>query len=292
MRSAVLFGLVLALGVTTTGIGKDLAGVPALVSEVFGPYLGDRGAPATKAKEQALLPRGDGTATAEEMALAEQRLFDAIPLDVAPYFDLFLYVSKSREGTLSQKMFIFERDIDRIVHPVAVWLVSTGRERREKYFTTTPVGLFQLDDERMFERWWSKTWDAPMPHAVFFDLVVGSGKSGIAIHAAARKDIPKLGTRASGGCVRLHPDLARAFFFYAKERLQGYVPAFAYDTARGTTSRTGNVVRAEDGTLVLTDGLKVLIYIEDFDGGPEPLLAPLVAMADGAVGEHEPAALR
>lgn len=44
-----------------------------------------------------------------------------------------------------------------------------------------------------------------MPYAVFFS-------GGFAIHGTTQGNIPRLGTRASHGCIRLHPDNARLFF--------------------------------------------------------------------------------
>lgn len=43
-----------------------------------------------------------------------------------------------------------------------------------------------------------------MPYAVFI-------KGGFAVHGTGRSNWPKLGTRASHGCVRMHPDNARIF---------------------------------------------------------------------------------
>jgi hypothetical protein len=82
------------------------------------------------------------------------------------------------------------------------WYVSTGREGNEHpkagsdYVSSTPTGNFRI--EWMDINHFSKTWAAPMPFAMFFS-------GGIAIHATVASHLPQLGTRASGGCVRLHP---------------------------------------------------------------------------------------
>ncbi len=79
-----------------------------------------------------------------------------------------------------------------------VWPVSTGRRGH-----TTPNGTHQAF--RMEEDHYSREWDdAPMPHSIFFT------KRGHAIHGSY--DIKRLGTAASAGCVRLHPDNARQLF--------------------------------------------------------------------------------
>jgi hypothetical protein len=202
-----------------------------------------------------------------------------VPDDIEPFFDLFLYVSKATSGALAQRMFIFERGSDGIVRPTVQWLVSTGRERREKYFTTTPEGVYKLDVHRMHRKWWSKRWDAPMPFAIFFDYEVKTGKAGLAVHATPTH-IDELGTRASGGCVRLHPEHARALF----DRLQrptsrGLVPIFPFKQELGRSARDGEVLRNDDGGIVLQAGLKVLLFIENFDGVPA-VYAPVVAVSE------------
>lgn len=77
--------------------------------------------------------------------------------------------------------------------------ISTGREKTEKaksgrtYISTTPKGFFRPTS--VYEMYYSNTWKADMPNAVFF---IG----GIAIHATTESHYAELGTRASGGCVR------------------------------------------------------------------------------------------
>jgi hypothetical protein len=84
-----------------------------------------------------------------------------------------------------------------------VWPVSTGRRGH-----ATPNGTHQAF--RMEEDHYSKEWDdAPMPHSIFFT------KRGHAIHGSY--DIKRLGTAASAGCVRLHPDHAKQLFALVKE---------------------------------------------------------------------------
>ncbi len=86
------------------------------------------------------------------------------------------------------------------------WAVSTGRERLETktksgrvYFSATPVGTFRIQS-RVYD-YYSTTWQAHMMHAQFFN---GS----VALHATVPMHFAALGTRDSGGCVRLHPDNA------------------------------------------------------------------------------------
>jgi lipoprotein-anchoring transpeptidase ErfK/SrfK len=80
--------------------------------------------------------------------------------------------------------------------------VSTGRKGY-----STPTGSFGV--ERMYRKYHSIKYDgAPMPYSIFFH-------KGFAIHGTT--DIKRLGTIASHGCVRLHPDNARSLFDLVKQ---------------------------------------------------------------------------
>lgn len=83
------------------------------------------------------------------------------------------------------------------------WPVSTG-----KAGYSTPSGSFTASS--MNEIWYSRQWDnTPMPHSVFFT------KRGHAIHAT--KEVKKLGSPASKGCVRLSAKNAKTFFYLVKD---------------------------------------------------------------------------
>lgn len=83
-----------------------------------------------------------------------------------------------------------------------VWPVSTGRPGYD-----TPNGTFKPN--RMDADHYSQEWDnAPMPHAIFFDL------DGHAIHGFF--DVKHLGRAVSHGCVRLSPDHAQTLFSLVK----------------------------------------------------------------------------
>jgi hypothetical protein len=88
-----------------------------------------------------------------------------------------------------------------------VWPVSTGRPGYD-----TPNGTFKPN--RMDADHYSQEWDnAPMPHAVFFDL------DGHAIHGFF--DVKHLGRAVSHGCVRLSPDHAATLFSLIKAQGMG-----------------------------------------------------------------------
>jgi hypothetical protein len=197
-----------------------------------------------------------------------ERLRARVPSDVMRYFDVFLYVSKSDAGAWAQHMFIFHRaDSGALVYEKNI-PVSTGRERHEKYFTSTPVGLFELDPARFETMHYSHTWHgAPMAWAMFLNYTLRGRQVGIALHSAG-PHIADLGHRASGGCVRLPPEQADILFhrFQAEER--GMVPVWAFDETRRTTSNMGEMVRGPSGEPLMTEGYKVLLLIEDYPGGP------------------------
>src|SRR5262249_27759649 len=123
---------------------------------------------------------------------------DKLPRDLYANFDLFLYVSKSTEGPLGQRMFVFAKDRDHsrqqeltLLHD---WPVSTGRERMERDIhgvltsPSTPAGYYQLDPKRFYRKYTSSQWGKPMPNAMFFNWMVKGYATGLAIHGVSDKD--------------------------------------------------------------------------------------------------------
>jgi hypothetical protein len=85
------------------------------------------------------------------------------------------------------------------------WPVSTGLDR-----FSTPSGIYT--PERLEPIWYSKAYNAPMPHAIFFH-------HGYAIHGSY--DITQLGGPASHGCIRLHPQEAALLFAMVEQEGPG-----------------------------------------------------------------------
>lgn len=86
-----------------------------------------------------------------------------------------------------------------------VWDVSTGTYGHE-----TP-GFSKNPNGRIYDEYMSKTYPGGdyeglgnMPYAVFIE-------GGFAIHGTGRSNWKKLGSRASHGCIRVHPDNAFTF---------------------------------------------------------------------------------
>lgn len=108
---------------------------------------------------------------------------------------LVIAVNKAAKGPGAQTLTMYENGVE-----ILKQKISTGRERQEKassgrvYVSTTPKGFFR--PTKIYKDYLSYTWNAPMPNAVFF---IG----GIALHATTKSHYAELGTRASGGCVRL-----------------------------------------------------------------------------------------
>lgn len=98
----------------------------------------------------------------------------------------------ARVDLSEQRMQVF---VDgRLTH---TWRVSTARRGYR-----TPTGTYR--PTRMHRMWHSRTYNmSPMPYSIFF-------RGGYAIHGTGA--ISALGRPASHGCVRLHPDNARALY--------------------------------------------------------------------------------
>lgn len=108
---------------------------------------------------------------------------------------LVIAVNKAAKGPNAQTLTMYENGEEILKEKI-----STGREKEEKaksgrvYLSTTPKGFFR--PTKMYKDYLSYTWNAPMPNAVF---IIG----GIALHATSKSHYAELGTRASGGCIRL-----------------------------------------------------------------------------------------
>jgi len=77
------------------------------------------------------------------------------------------------------------------------WPVSTAR-----WGYRTPAGSYR--PQRLARQWFSSKYDwSPMPHSIFFN-------GGYAIHGSY--EIRRLGSPASHGCIRLHPENAAVLF--------------------------------------------------------------------------------
>ena len=182
------------------------------------------------------------------------------------HFNVLLLVNKDAKGEHAQTMTVMRPGKSRCRgcnwEATDIWDVSTGREQQEsRDFTTTPVGIYQLDRDRFFKEYTTTTWDnAQMPYSMFWRFLEDGGETGWAVHAATGKGIGNLGKRNSGGCIRLHPDNAESLFRELLQDHRGGVPVFDW------SSNLGEVKRRENGRLEMTKGIKALLVVEDSDG--------------------------
>ncbi len=216
-------------------------------------------------------PLPDAPVSDRAMA-ASMRLKAGLSPEMLKNFDLFLYVSKAASGPLAQRMYVFKKTQGDTLSLAYDWAASTGREKSETNargrpsFTATPAGYYQLDPKRMYRRYRSYSWDQPMPNAMFFNWERQGLQTGLAIHAASGENIAKLGTRNSAGCIHLSPENAETLQTLIRANYRGQVPRFAYNKATRTMSNKGALMVGRDGNLRMTDGYRVLIFIEDYGG--------------------------
>jgi lipoprotein-anchoring transpeptidase ErfK/SrfK len=125
-------------------------------------------------------------------------------LCIAFAFAVVLSAMPAHASTIVAKIDISDQRMQVFVNgwPRYSWAVSTARSGYR-----TPVGTYKA--VRMEKMWYSRKYDmSPMPHSIFF-------KGGYAIHGT--NYLKRLGTPASHGCVRLHPDNAAQLYSLVRE---------------------------------------------------------------------------
>ena len=167
-------------------------------------------------------------------------------IDIYREYAIVLRINKAARGLGAQHMIVMENGVQ-----TYDWLVSTGREQYEKaksgrwYHTVTPVGTFS--PYSLVRDHYSQTWKAHMEYAAFFN-------GGVAVHATTPDHYKQLGTRASGGCVRLHKDNAKLIYEKMQAQGQGLVPLF---------TASGRVARDVNGNPIRIMGWNTLIIVEN-----------------------------
>ncbi|MGZ3773493.1 MAG: L,D-transpeptidase [Pseudobdellovibrionaceae bacterium] len=143
--------------------------------------------------------------------------FSESDFDDKPWMKEFHYVivvDKSETGPTAQTMRVFEYGTLLLQAKI-----STGREKFElrrknnvcagappkSYWSQTPTGYYT---PKYLDRYHnSSSWDSDMPFAIFFDV-----DNGLALHQVSPHYVDRLGTRASGGCVRQDEGTAEFLF--------------------------------------------------------------------------------
>jgi hypothetical protein len=160
---------------------------------------------------------------------------------------LVIAVNKAAKGPGAQTLTMYENGVEILKEKI-----STGREKTEKaksgrvYLSTTPKGYFRAT--KMYQDYLSYTWNAPMPNAVFF---IG----GIALHATTKSHYKELGTRASGGCVRLILETSKL------------IRSKIMDTGRGSWPGQFKVVKEAAGRNIIAGNTVAVDQISRQTGG-------------------------
>jgi hypothetical protein len=168
-------------------------------------------------------------------------------------YPLVIVINKSKFGASKQSLRMYENG--KLIFTTAV---STGRERWEKqkqsffgkgptktYFSSTNQGYFRV--RYLSADHQSKLWGTKMPWAIFFN-------EGIAIHEAPIGTEAALGSRASGGCVRISKRVAQGVFAKVKATGTSRKPAF---------TRSGEVVLDSRDQVKTEKGWNAVVVVED-----------------------------
>lgn len=172
-------------------------------------------------------------------------------------FKVVIVINKANEGNDRQTLRLY---VDQQLKQMTK--VSSGRETYEAgckvgqdpkkdhcskraYWSTTPTGYFDVD--KLDEKYFSNLWQTWMPYSVFFE-------SGIATHQAPAGTEGKLGQRASGGCVRLHPNYAPVVFNTVQSAGKGLVPK---------VNRDGTLAKTSQGDAVRWQGYRTLVIVQN-----------------------------
>lgn len=172
-------------------------------------------------------------------------------------FSLVVVINKANSGNDRQTLRVYQNQ-----KVIMLTKISSGREEYEKgcgpgqepkkdhcsqrpYWSTTPVGYFDVDT--LEENYFSNLWQTWMPYAVFFE-------SGIATHQAPAGTEGKLGGRASGGCVRMHPNMAPVLFSYVQKAGKGLVPK---------VNRDGSLAQTKQGDTVRWQSFRTLYIVQN-----------------------------
>jgi hypothetical protein len=207
-----------------------------------------------------------------QLSRVTARLQNSLSPELLTNFGLFLYVSKAAHGPLAQRLYVFQKDRDGALTLIHNWPVSTGRDVIETAAdgshqdSLTPEGYFELDPHRMFRDHISGQWHASMPFSMFFDYEHEGRVTGVAIHSITGNEGRLLGRRASHGCIRLGRENAELLFNLIRTKYKGAVPRFAFDDSVRTTARDGTLMRDDEGNLVMANGYKVLVFVENYGG--------------------------
>jgi lipoprotein-anchoring transpeptidase ErfK/SrfK len=228
------------------------------------------GAVAEQITETPAVADGSAIAVDAGLDLVKHHLYDNLSVETLANFNLFVYVDKAQEGSLAQRMYVFEKTDSGDLAMIHDWPVSTGRESDETdphgraQSTVTPRGFFELDPKRMYVDHVSSQWDEAMPYAMFFSWKPGGHDTGLAIHGTPEGNYTALGSRASAGCIRLSLENAHTLFDLVQSRFHSPTPKLAYLDGDRQVSSEGLLLHEPDGKLKMTDGYSVLVLVDEY----------------------------
>lgn len=170
-------------------------------------------------------------------------------------FENVIVINKAAKGSTAQSLRLYSNQ-----ELLMNTKVSTGREQWEKkrktwfhhgprngYWSVTYTGYYS--PEFLSKDHYSKLWRTRMPWAVFFN-------DGIAVHQAPNGTEPKLGQRASGGCVRTSAQSAEYIFKKVEASGKGLVPSFTVN---------GETVLDESGAIKAKSSYKTIFIVENIE---------------------------
>ena len=88
-------------------------------------------------------------------------------------------------------------------------------------------------------------------------------------------DNNSIGHATSAGCIRLSPKNAAELFYKVRNTLKGHVPVLAMND-KGSTDRWGRVRHDDHGSMLMQDGYRAVLFVENYDGREE-ISGPVVA---------------
>jgi len=206
------------------------------------------------------------------------RLKHGLAPELYDNFDLFIYVNKAEQGPWAQHLYAFSKPSAQNPDSEMILMMdtaaSTGRETMERakdgqfVSTATPAGFYELDPQRFETGHHSRQWQEDMPNSMFFNWQNKGVQTGLAIHGVTdAPSIAALGHRASAGCIQISLDASRQLFNFITGVFEGPVAQFAYDKKKRTINNTGEFARDTNGQLVMADGYRVLVIVEDLANG-------------------------
>lgn len=219
-----------------------------------------------------LIDDGSGLKSLEQFPRLTKSTVDSKLTDLLRQNRVVVLVNKSASGDGAQTLVLYKDGIE-----VMRTKVSTGSEKMvrstsgRRYLSTTPFGFYR--PFKMYTDYLSYTWLSGMPNSVFF-------YEGIAIHATSQSHYAQLGTRASGGCVRMTLDDSKKVREFVMEggkgsgvgqyvvRREEYKRNRIYNNSiqvAQVDSLLGEFLKDNKGNLIMQDSWDALIVIFEND---------------------------